>query len=215
METLSIVVAGIVAYLLGSISTAVLVSKHFYGIDIREYGSRNAGATNTFRVLGKKAGVVVLFVDVLKGFFATHLATLLLELDYIIEYDLVYYQIAFGILAVIGHIFPIFADFRGGKGVATILGMAIALHPQVALLSVLVFFVVLLLTNYVSLGSIVAGFSFPTFLITVPVFRQNNPTLVIFSSVLACLLVFTHRKNIKRLLAGNENKVYLFRKRKV
>ncbi|MCS6796067.1 MAG: glycerol-3-phosphate acyltransferase, partial [Raineya sp.] len=136
MDTLAIIVAGILAYLLGSISTAVWVGMRFFGIDIREHGSKNAGATNTFRVLGKKAGIFVLFVDILKGFLATHLATLLLDLDHIIAYDLIYYQIAFGILAVIGHIFPIFANFRGGKGVATILGMVIALHPQVALLSI-------------------------------------------------------------------------------
>jgi glycerol-3-phosphate acyltransferase PlsY len=215
MDTLAIIIAGILAYLVGSIPTAVWVGKRFYGIDVREYGSKNAGATNTFRILGKKAGIFVLTIDILKGFVATHLATLLLDLDHIIAYDLIYYQIAFGILAVIGHIFPIYVNFKGGKGVATILGMVIALHPQVALLSILVFLLVLIATHYVSLGSIIAGFSFPTFLITIPVFRQNNPTLVIFSSILAFLLIITHRKNIKRLLSGSESKIYLFRRRKV
>ncbi len=144
---------------------------------------------------------------------ATYLAIVLLEQDHIVKDDLIYYEIAYGILAVIGHIFPIYANFKGGKGVATILGMVIALHPQVALLSILVFLLILIATHYVSLGSIVAAFSFPTFLITIPVFRQNNPTLIIFSSILAFILVLTHRKNIKRLLDGDESKIYLFRRR--
>jgi glycerol-3-phosphate acyltransferase PlsY len=215
MDTLAVILTGILAYLIGSVPTAVWVGKVFYGKDIRNFGSGNAGATNTFRVLGKKAGIFVLLVDVFKGFLATYLAVILLEQDHIVKDDLIYYEIAYGILAVIGHIFPIYADFKGGKGVATVLGMVIALHPQVALLAILVFLLVLIATHYVSLGSIVAGFSFPTFLITIPVFRQNNPTLVIFSSILACLLVVTHRKNIKRLLAGNESKIYLFRRRNI
>jgi glycerol-3-phosphate acyltransferase PlsY len=213
MDTIAVIVACIFAYFLGSIPTAVWVGKKIYGKDIREYGSGNAGATNTFRVLGKKAAIFVLFCDVLKGFGATHLGSLLLERDHIVKDDLIYYQIACGILAVIGHIYPIFANFKGGKGVATILGMVIALHPQVSLLAILVFLLILIGTHYVSLGSIIAGFSFPIFLITIPVFRQNNPTLVIFSTILAVVLVYTHRQNIKRLLAGNENKIYLFKRR--
>lgn len=213
MDTLAVIASGIVAYLLGSIPTSVWLGKSFYGLDIRNFGSGNAGATNTFRILGKKAGIFVLFFDILKGFLATYLAVILLEQDHIVKDDLVYYEIAYGILAVIGHIFPIYVNFKGGKGVATILGMVVALHPQVALLSVLVFLLVLIATHYVSLGSIVAAFSFPTFLITIPVFRPNNPTLVIFSSVLACLLVLTHRQNIRRLLSGDESKIYLFRRR--
>jgi acyl phosphate:glycerol-3-phosphate acyltransferase len=213
MDTLAVVIACILAYLLGSIPTAVWVGTKIYGKDVRNFGSGNAGATNTFRVLGKKAGIFVLFCDVLKGFLATHLGTLLLERDNIVKDDLIYYQMACGILAIIGHIYPIFANFKGGKGVATILGMVIALHPQVSLLSILVFLLILIATHYVSLGSIIAGFSFPIFLMTVPVFRQNNPALVIFSTILALVLVYTHRQNIKRLLAGNENKIYLFRRR--
>ncbi|MCU0437121.1 MAG: glycerol-3-phosphate 1-O-acyltransferase PlsY [Raineya sp.] len=213
MDTLAVVIACILAYLLGSIPTAVWVGTKIYGKDVRNFGSGNAGATNTFRVLGKKAGIFVLFCDVLKGFLATHLGTLLLERDNIVKDDLIYYQMACGILAIIGHIYPIFANFKGGKGVAAILGMVIALHPQVSLLSILVFLLILIATHYVSLGSIIAGFSFPIFLMTVPVFRQNNPALVIFSTILALVLVYTHRQNIKRLLAGNENKIYLFRRR--
>ncbi|KOY85024.1 acyl-phosphate glycerol 3-phosphate acyltransferase [bacterium 336/3] len=213
MDTIAVIVVCILAYFLGSIPTAVWVGTKIYGKDVRDFGSGNAGATNTFRVLGKKAGIFVLFFDVLKGFLATHLGTLLLERDNIVKDDLIYYQMACGILAIIGHIYPIFANFKGGKGVATILGMVIALHPQVSLLSILVFLLILIATHYVSLGSIIAGFSFPIFLMTVPVFRQNNPTLVIFSTILALVLVYTHRVNIKRLLAGNENKIYLFRRR--
>ncbi|MDX1904773.1 MAG: glycerol-3-phosphate 1-O-acyltransferase PlsY [Thermonemataceae bacterium] len=213
MDTLMIILSGIVAYFLGSVPTAVWVGRFFYGKDVRNYGSGNAGATNTFRVLGKKAGIFVLFFDVLKGYAATNLPLFLIERDHIVKDDFIYYQIAFGILAIIGHIYPIFANFRGGKGVATILGMVIALHPQVALLSILVFLLILIATHYVSLGSIVAGFSFPIFLMIIPVFRQNNPTLVIFSGILACLLVYTHRENIKRLLSGSESKIYLFKRK--
>jgi glycerol-3-phosphate acyltransferase PlsY len=213
MDTIAVVIACILAYLLGSIPTAVWVGTKIYGKDVRNFGSGNAGATNTFRVLGKKAGIFVLFCDVLKGFLATHLGTLLLERDNIVKDDLIYYQMACGILAIIGHIYPIFANFKGGKGVATILGMVIALHPQVSLLSILVFLLILIATHYVSLGSIIAGFSFPLFLVIIPVFRQNNPALFIFSTILALVLVYTHRQNIKRLLAGNENKIYLFRRR--
>ena len=130
MDTLAVIIAGIAAYLMGSVPTAVWLGKYFYGKDVRNFGSGNAGATNTFRVLGKKAGIFVLFFDVLKGFLATYLAVVLLEQDHIVKDDLIYYEIAYGILAVIGHIFPIYANFKGGKGVATIRGLVRALHPH-------------------------------------------------------------------------------------
>ena len=152
----------IVAYLYGSIPTAVWIGQAFYGIDVREYGSGNAGATNTFRVLGKKAGIPVMLIDIFKGWTATNLAFFIgLSVtgpEHSIQY--VNYQLALGIVAVMGHLFPIFAGFRGGKGIATLFGMILAVHLPAALLCVLVFVIVLLLTKYVSLSSISAGFTF-------------------------------------------------------
>src|SRR5690606_30834882 len=162
---ISIYLIGIVilAYLFGSIPSAVWFGEAFYGVDVREYGSGNAGATNTFRVLGKKAGSIVMFVDILKGWTATNLPHLL---DSTIvgvpnSVQFVNIQLALGGIAGLGHLFPIFAGFRGGKGVATLFGMVIAIHPGAALCCVSVFLITLLLTHYVSLSSILAGFTFP------------------------------------------------------
>ena len=201
----------ITAYLLGSIPSAVWYGKRFHGIDIRTYGSGNAGATNTFRVLGKKAGSIVMGIDALKGCISTCIPTFLvhnqlLETDYISSY-----QIAFGIAAVIGHILPIFANFKGGKGVATLLGMAIALHPMAALTCVLIFTVILLSTNYVSLGSIISGLTFPLVLF-LPMYHSNDMVLKGFGFVVFVMLLFTHKQNILRLFNGTENKIYLIKK---
>ncbi|MGF1924431.1 MAG: glycerol-3-phosphate 1-O-acyltransferase PlsY, partial [Bacteroidia bacterium] len=153
----------IAAYLFGSIPTAVWLGQAFYGVDVREYGSGNAGATNTFRVLGKKAGIAVMLIDIFKGYTATKLA-------YFIGLSVtgpqnstqfVNYELALGVIAVMGHLFPIFAGFRGGKGVATLFGMILAVNPSAAMLCVGVFVIVLLCTKYVSLSSICAGFTFP------------------------------------------------------
>ena len=126
-------VFGCVAYLLGSIPTAIWVGKRFYGLDVREHGSKNAGATNTFRVLGKKPGILVLIVDVLKGLAAVLLPQLLLDSS--LEHnDLVNIKIVSAITVILGHVFPLFAGFKGGKGVATSLGVIFALHPPAALI---------------------------------------------------------------------------------
>ena len=169
----------VVAYLLGSVPSAIWVGKRFYGIDVREHGSGNAGATNTFRVLGKKAGIPVLLLDILKGFLAVKLAylqTVYLP-DNLVPFTNV--KLAFGFAAVIGHIFPVFAGFRGGKGIATLLGLVLALHLQAALGALGIFMVVLLVTKYVSLGSMLAGISFPLFIVFV--FKTKVPSLIIFS----------------------------------
>ncbi|MBL4678062.1 MAG: glycerol-3-phosphate 1-O-acyltransferase PlsY, partial [Mucilaginibacter sp.] len=153
----------ILAYLFGSIPTAVWIGQAFYNIDVREYGSGNAGATNTFRVLGKKAGIPVMLLDILKGWTATNLA-------YIVgvsttgafhSVGFTNLQLALGIAAVMGHLFPVFAGFRGGKGIATLFGMILAINLPAALLCVSVFIVTLLITRYVSLSSILAGFVYP------------------------------------------------------
>ena len=145
----------ILAYLFGSIPTAVWIGQAFYGIDVREYGSGNAGATNTFRVLGKKAGIAVMFLDILKGYTATNLVYLigLSVTGPQNSVQFVNYQLALGITAVMGHLFPVFAGFRGGKGIATLFGMILAVQSQAAMLCVLTFIIVLLITKYVSLSS--------------------------------------------------------------
>jgi glycerol-3-phosphate acyltransferase PlsY len=204
----------VVAYLLGSVPSAIWVGKRFYGIDVREHGSGNAGATNTFRVLGKKAGIPVLLLDILKGFLAVKLAYLQSAYlpDNLVPFTNV--KLAFGFAAVIGHIFPVFAGFRGGKGIATLLGLVLALHLQAALGALGIFMIVLLVTKYVSLGSMLAGISFPLFIVFV--FKTKVPSLIIFSCVVAILIILTHQKNIERLLKHNENKTYLFKsKRKI
>jgi glycerol-3-phosphate acyltransferase PlsY len=186
----------IAAYLLGSIPTAVWLGQAFYGVDVREYGSGNAGATNTFRVLGKKPGIIVMVIDIMKGFTATKLAYLIgLSVTgpkYSAQF--VNYELALGVIAVVGHLFPIFAGFRGGKGVATLFGMVLAVNPWAALLCVSVFLTVLLITKYVSLSSICAGFAFP--LGTVFVFQSSIKAEVLYSICVCVLILVTHQKNI-------------------
>jgi acyl phosphate:glycerol-3-phosphate acyltransferase len=206
LETGVLLLLLIAAYLLGSIPTSVWIGKAFYNIDVREFGSGNAGATNTFRVLGRKAGIPVLIIDILKGTAAVALSYLPnLEPD---SAPFVNLQLGLGIVALMGHIFPIFAGFRGGKGVATILGIVICITPVSCSLALIVFLVVLMLSRYVSLSSMSAGVSYP-FILNLLLHNQNK-TLMLFSVVVAALLIITHRKNISRLLKKQESKVQLF-----
>ncbi|MBV2227553.1 MULTISPECIES: glycerol-3-phosphate 1-O-acyltransferase PlsY [Sphingobacterium] len=212
---ISIYLVGIVilAYLFGSIPTAVWFGQAFYGVDVREYGSGNAGATNTFRVLGKKAGSIVMFVDILKGWTATNLPYLL-DATIVGNHDapqFVNVQLALGVIAVLGHLFPIFAGFRGGKGVATLFGMVLAIHWPAALVCVSVFIVVLLVTHYVSLSSIMAGFAFPFSVAFI--FKTTVPSILLYGIAICALILVTHQKNIERLLKGKESKIYLFKKK--
>ena len=206
--------AVLLAYLFGSIPTAVWLGQAFYGVDVREYGSGNAGATNTFRVLGKKAGIAVMTIDILKGFTATKLA-------YFIGLSItgpqnssqfINYQLALGLTAVVGHLFPVFAGFRGGKGVATLFGMILAVNFPAAMLCVLVFLVVLLITKYVSLSSICSGFAFPLGIVFL--FQSTIRSEVLYSMCVCVLILVTHQKNLERLLKGKESKVYLFKRKK-
>ncbi|MVN20895.1 glycerol-3-phosphate 1-O-acyltransferase PlsY [Mucilaginibacter arboris] len=205
----------ILAYLIGSIPTAVWIGKSFYGVDVREYGSGNAGATNTFRVLGKKAGIPVMLIDILKGYAATSLAFFIgLSVTgphHSVQF--VNYQLALGITAVMGHLFPIFAGFRGGKGIATLTGMILAVHLQASLLCILVFLLVLLITRYVSLSSIAAGFTFP--LSTIFVFHVSVRSIIVYGMCICVLILVTHQKNIERLMKGKESKVNFFKKKVV
>jgi glycerol-3-phosphate acyltransferase PlsY len=197
----------LLAYLFGSIPTSVWIGKLFYKIDVREFGSGNAGATNTFRVLGKRAGIPVLIIDILKGFAAVSLA-------YFGSFEsssgeFINFQIALGISSLLGHIFPVLAGFRGGKGVATLLGVVLAVQPGAASLALVVFLIVLLSFRYVSLASMCAGLSFP--IIGLTVMHYTNVTLIAFSLVVAIMLIITHKKNISRLLTRQESKVKLFK----
>lgn len=199
----------LVSYLLGSIPFSIIAGKLIKGIDIREFGSGNAGATNTFRVLGKKAGIPVLILDVLKGYLAV---SLVLFTSYISASEpYINLQLAFGIACVLGHVFPIYVGFRGGKGVATLLGFMIAVFPEAALISILVFLITLLFSKYVSLGSILAGICFPF-----GVYYLSDyvvPTMMIFAIFVPILLIATHQRNIERLVRGEEKKVKLKRKK--
>ena len=177
----------LIAYLLGSIPNAVWIGKKYYGIDIREHGSRNAGTTNMLRVLGRRAALPVFALDVLKGFVAVAVFA-----------------------AVLGHIFPVFAHFKGGKGVATLVGAVLGIHPITVLLCFGIWFIVLMITHYVSLSSMIAGCCFPIFVLLSPKINHSVP-LVVFSFVIAALLIWTHRKNIDRLKKGTESKIYIWR----
>lgn len=199
-----------IAYLIGSLPTAVLVSKYFFGIDIRHYGSGNSGATNTFRVLGTRWGAFVMAVDIMKGVLASFLY-LLLPYYLTNEWDRTNFMIGLGLSAVVGHIFPIWANFKGGKGVATLLGMVLAIQPLVALCVLVVFLLVLYLTRFVSLSSILASIAFPLFILVV--FNEPEPLYRVFAIAVALLVILTHQKNISRLLQGNESKARIFKKR--
>jgi glycerol-3-phosphate acyltransferase PlsY len=206
LETLIIVSLIIGAYLLGSIPTAVWIGKAFYGIDVREFGSGNAGATNTFRVLGKKAGYPVLFIDILKGSAAVALA-FIGPIAYTSP-DFRNLELGLGVAVLLGHIFPIFAGFRGGKGVATILGVVMCILPLTCCVGMIVFFVVLLATRFVSLSSMMAGLAFPFILHFM--MHNDEKILTVFSITVAILLIITHRKNIVRLFKKQESKINLF-----
>ena len=205
----------LLAYLIGSIPTSLIVSRTQFNIDIRDYGSGNAGATNTVRVLGSRWGTVVMIFDMLKGLVAAKMA-LLLPFYHQNEFELTNFQIGLGLAAVLGHIFPVWAEFRGGKGVATLFGLIIAVSPWTALSCSGVFLLVLFMTRFVSLSSILASLAFPVFILVI--FNVDNTAYRIFAIAVALLVIMTHQKNISRLLSGNENKVPILKyrdKRKV
>lgn len=192
----------LVSYLLGSIPTSVWIGKWFFGIDIRQHGSGNAGTTNTFRVLGTKAALPVFIFDVFKGFIAPFISQFYYHQFPPISDNFLYY-IIIGFFAVIGHIYPLFANFRGGKGVATLLGMGLGITFIPTLLALLVFIIIFLLTKYVSLSSLISVSSFTIFVIF---FENYSLSLIIFSIIAVLLLFYTHRKNIERLRKGTETK---------
>ncbi len=199
----------ILAYLIGSIPSSVWIGRYFYGIDVRKKGSGNAGATNTMRVLGVKAGIPVLVLDILKGFGAVQMAFLFAG-DNLSTEHYIWYKIVLAAFTTLGHVFPVYVGFRGGKGVATLVGIILALLPGSLLVALGVFVLIFLLSQYVSLASISAAITFP--FIVFFVFHVREQPLLIFSMMVAVFIPLTHLKNIRRLLFGEENK-FLLRKR--
>ncbi len=197
------------AYMIGSVPTAVWIGKWFHGIDVRDHGSGNAGATNTIRVLGFKTGIPVLVIDGLKGYCAVWVASLT---GLFVQGSDAYinFQLSMGVSAVLGHLFPLYAGFRGGKGVATLFGVVIALYPLSFLIVAGVFALVLLLTRFVSLSSITAAIAFP--FVSVFVAGIDTQSLILFTIIIAVFIPLTHQKNILRLIKGEESKM-VFRKK--
>jgi glycerol-3-phosphate acyltransferase PlsY len=205
------VLAVLLAYFIGSIPSAVWVSKWFFGIDVRDYGSNNAGATNTFRVIGKFAGFTVLFFDILKGWVSVKLLTALIlyQTD---SLEFINMQLIVGITAVLGHVFPIYEKFQGGKGVATLMGIILAINFSAAIGCVIIFLVIFIFFSYVSLGAIVAAIFFP--IITIFILRIESLSLIYFSIFISILVILTHKPNIYRLLNKDENKMKIKLKKK-
>ncbi len=203
---LSVTCVALLSYLIGSIPTSILVGKILRGIDIREHGSGNAGGTNVFRVLGWKPGVFVMVVDAFKGFAATFWISRLVFGAVPFEHETM--QLIAGCAAIVGHIWTVFASFRGGKGVGTAAGMLLALYPIALLICAVVFAFMIFATRIVSISSMTAAITLP---VVLSIFRylMNRPvalSLYLFSFFAAGLIIFTHRSNIKRLLAGTENR---------
>ena len=198
------VIAVLLAYFIGSIPSAIWISKWFFGVDVRDYGSNNAGATNTFRVIGRVAGFTVLFFDILKGWISVKILTLLILYE-INSPEFINMQLVVGITAVLGHVFPIYEKFQGGKGVATLMGIILAINFSAAIGCVVTFLLIFIFTNYVSLGAIVAAIFFP--IITIFIIRVESISVIYFSIFISVLVILTHKPNIYRLLNKDENKM--------
>ncbi len=201
----------ILSYFIGSIPTSVWLGKWFYRVDVRDYGSGNAGTTNIIRVLGPGAGIPVFIIDVMKGFAAVELTYLCN--DNFGKHNEIFaiYKVIASFIVVVGHVFPIFAGFKGGKGISTSLGVVLALFPYSALVTTVIFFIILLITHYVSLGSITAAIIFP--FINIFIFNSTEWAYLLFSIAISLFVIVTHRKNIKRLLKGEETKFFFKKKR--
>tara|TARA_B100001059_G_C17762703_1_gene543779 strand:+ start:409 stop:1041 length:633 start_codon:yes stop_codon:yes gene_type:complete len=205
MISFDIIILLILSYLTGAFPSAVWYGRTFYNVDVREYGSGNAGATNTFRVLGKNAGIPVLFMDVFKGWLSVNYIFLINSSNAFSPELLFENQLAFGIAAVIGHLFPIYTGFRGGKGIATMLGLLIGLQPYAAFFSLIVFVIILFVFRYVSLASMIASLAFPFFVMII--LSSTNEPLNLFAIFVPILSLITHQKNIERLIRKEETKV--------
>ena len=199
------IIVSIIAYLLGSISFSIIISKKMAGFDVRDKGSKNAGSTNVLRTVGKKAAIITLICDCLKGVIAILIAYIAGKIWTNLDSALLV-QLA-GIFVVLGHTFPIFFKFKGGKGVATSLGVLLLTNWQIGLICLVFALILMALTRFVSLGSVAAAILFPV----LTVFITNNYLVhgnyIIFGIILAILVIFNHRENVKRLLTGTENKL--------
>jgi glycerol-3-phosphate acyltransferase PlsY len=217
-ELIYLIILIIISYLTGSTPTSIIVGRITNGIDIRKHGSGNAGGTNVFRVLGWKPALIVVFVDVFKGWLPAAIFAPAFYFAQIIP-DLGVVQILCGFSAVLGHTYTIFAGFKGGKGVGTLGGMLIALFPTVFPFCLAVAVITIILTGYVSLASMFASVSLPIFLFLLPPIFGTNPaplSLMVFSLLMPWFITFTHRSNIQRLRSGEENrfeKAMIFRKK--
>ncbi|MEX1010840.1 MAG: glycerol-3-phosphate 1-O-acyltransferase PlsY [Balneolaceae bacterium] len=216
---ISLVTVLIICYLIGSIPSSIWMGRLFRNVDIRDYGSGNAGATNTFRVLGWRSGVVVLILDFSKGLITTLVVS---QLAWDIASGPVspvmwdtesFLKISCGVMAVLGHMFPVFASFEGGKGAATAAGMLYGIEPISVTISVILFILTILFTRYVSLGSIMASLVYPfsQLLLNSHYNWEIDPSILIFSSVMAFGIIVKHHANIRRLLKGTENRVESFK----
>ncbi len=198
--------------MIGSIPTALIISRKFFGIDIREYGSGNMGATNTFRVLGSRYGTIVMVCDILKGMAAVALYNFL---PYYLHQgsglERTNFMIGLGLSAVLGHVFPLWANFKGGKGVATLFGMILAIQPVIAGSCVAVFLTVLYLTRFVSLSSILAGLMLPVSVLWI--WNEHEILYRVFALFVALLIILTHQKNIGKLLRGVESRIPILKYR--
>ena len=218
MINLDLILLLLISYVTGSTPSSIIVGKVVKGIDIREHGSGNAGGTNVFRVLGWKPALVVIIVDIFKGWLPTAIYATTLFQDQPIQ-DIGAVQILCGFAAVLGHTYTMFAGFKGGKGVGTLGGMLIALFPIAVPLCIIVFAIVLILTGYVSLGSIIASVSLPIILLILPPLGFAEPptlSLLVFSLLIPWFIIFTHRSNLSRLRSGEENrfeKAMIFKKK--
>jgi acyl phosphate:glycerol-3-phosphate acyltransferase len=210
MNIIYIILVIIAGYLLGSISTAVWAGKLFHGIDVREHGSGNAGATNVIRVLGWATGIPVMLIDVGKGWLSASLPVFLHLADKGSN-ALISLQIIAGVAAILGHLFPVFTGFKGGKGVGTTVGILLALHPLLTLSCLGVFLAMFFITGIVSVASMSFGLAFPIFLFTL--FHTDSIVFKIFSILIGVGLIITHRENIGRLFRGEEKKLIRSKKK--
>ncbi len=216
----SVIIVFLLSYLIGSIPCSLWYGKAFCQIDIRKHGSGNAGATNTFRILGWKAGIIVLILDFSKGLICTLFVS---QLAYEIgSGPITFYQrwdthslllILAGVGAVVGHMFPIYAGFKGGKGAATACGMLYGIEPISISITLFIFLTTMFTTRYVSLASIIGSFSYPfsQILLRYGFGYHIDGSIIIFSSVLALGIIIKHKENIRRLLKGTENRVNSFK----
>ena len=199
------VIMAIIAYAIGSISFSVIISRKMAGFDVREKGSGNAGSTNMLRSVGKKAALLTLVCDILKGVVAIAISLLIGKLNSTVD-KAILVQIA-AVAVVIGHTFPIFFEFRGGKGVATSLGVIILVNWQIGLICLVFALVLMILTRMVSLGSICAAILFPVLTVFIHEHYIVDGNYIIFGIIMAAFIAYNHRSNIKRLLSGTENKI--------